>query len=97
MKKIVLAMILSLVLTACSSGRLPFGADKNTIPKNSQTVYNDYSSKSTPGAYKPVCFEIPQNEIDQEQKQRELGRLREHNLISEQEFEERLPVFGLEF
>lgn len=50
----------------------------------------EFCEKFIPDAYHPVDFDIGKEELDLDQKRQELIKLRDYQLISEEEFEQKI-------
>lgn len=83
-------IFLTCILSSCT---LHTHTDPRKSNREKKIIMTDSIPKHYPETYQPVDFVIPLKEIDAEQKEQELTKLRNHQLISEQEFDEKIHSF----
>jgi hypothetical protein len=88
MKRFVLNLLFASLLAGCSSlSHHPENEQLTVNPMGGDAPYPVVNLES----YQPVEFNLPNEEDNLDQKCHALSKLREYNIISDQEFLEKLP------
>jgi hypothetical protein len=88
-------LFLTLIISMLTGCQLPM-AHKEEIPSLSteESYEDEYAQKFIPDAYHPTYFDVGIEENDLDKKRNELYKLRAYNVISQEEFEEKLRLLS---
>jgi hypothetical protein len=91
MKRYSFLWVFILILTSCRVAKPLQEID----PIQLHDLYEEeYCEKFVPDAYHPIHFDSGNEESDLDKKRQELTKLRDYNLISEEEFEQKIKCIN---